>query len=168
MVLPKESHHPLPPTMSLLQLRPEVERVRQTLNTFVVEQCQPSEAEYEAHLSGRSGPDRWSVGAVPPCVERLKAEAQRLGLWNLFLPHAIPETVPGHRSLAPQMYLTNREYGILCEVSCIFMFELYRRLPSAMENYPRFYAQWANISAIGTSQDKKLSRASLGIAPSGF
>ncbi|EED86410.1 ACYL-COA dehydrogenase [Thalassiosira pseudonana CCMP1335] len=38
-------------------------------------------------------------------MDALKSKAQSLGFWNLFLPHELPE-----------MYLTNREYGILCEV----------------------------------------------------
>jgi len=66
-------------------------------------------------------------------MERLKSEAQALGFWNLFLPHLVPEHLLmgdgsggsknggdeysiGNASLTPSMYLSNREYGIFCEV----------------------------------------------------
>lgn len=49
------------------------------------------------------------------------AEAKRQGLWNLFLPHQLPthltnsQSPSNNSSISPSQYLTNREYGILCE-----------------------------------------------------
>jgi acyl-CoA dehydrogenase len=65
------------------------------LNTRVL----PAEAEYDAYRAS-VGPDDHKL---PPVVERLKAEARALGLWNLFLPD-----VSG---------LTNVEYAQLAEIS---------------------------------------------------
>ena len=101
--------------MSLLSLRPEVEALREKLQVFVEEECIPAEEEYEEHMKGRSGSDRWTADAIPPVIERLKDRARELGLWNLFLPHPLPATVSSP-SREPTMYLSNREYGILCEI----------------------------------------------------
>jgi len=101
--------------MSLLSLRPEAEALREKLQIFVEEECIPAEEEYEEHMKGRSGRERWTTDAIPPVIERLKAKARELGLWNLFLPHPLPAAVSSpHRQ--PTLYLTNREYGILCEI----------------------------------------------------
>jgi len=100
--------------MSLEYLRPEVARLKEVLESFVHEQCQPAEREFEEHMKPRHGADRWTLDAIPPCMERLKKEAKRLGLWNMFLPHKLP---PQFAHLGPQIYLSNREYGILCEVT---------------------------------------------------
>ena len=95
--------------------------MKEKLEKFVDERCIPAEIDYERHVEQFSGADRWSPEAVPPVIERLKSEARELGFWNLFLPHP----VPGHLlagdddesgSMSPSMYLSNREYGILCEV----------------------------------------------------
>jgi len=93
-----------------------VQTLKETLETFVEKCCIPAEDIYEKHMSTRSGADRWSIEAIPPIIEDLKLEARRLGLWNLFLPrdHPLPNYIPS--DLAPNVYLTNREYGILCEV----------------------------------------------------
>lgn len=101
--------------MSLLSLRPEVEALRENLEIFVEEECIPAEEEYEEHMKGRSGGERWTAEAIPPVIERLKVRARELGFWNLFLPHPLPATVSSP-SREPTMYLSNREYGILCEI----------------------------------------------------
>ena len=100
---------------SLLSLRPEVEALREKLTIFVEEECIPAEEEYEEHMKGRSGPERWTTEAIPPVIERLKVRARKLGFWNLFLPHPLPATVSSP-SREPTIYLSNREYGILCEI----------------------------------------------------
>lgn len=98
--------------MSLSRLSPELIALKATLNQFVVEKCQPAELEYEHHMKNRIGSNRWTMDAIPPCIERLKDEAKALGLWNLFIPpHLLPQT-PCCR---PPVVLSYREYGILCE-----------------------------------------------------
>eukprot|EP00548_Thalassiothrix_antarctica_P007453 CAMPEP_0194142046 /NCGR_PEP_ID=MMETSP0152-20130528/11378_1 /TAXON_ID=1049557 /ORGANISM="Thalassiothrix antarctica, Strain L6-D1" /LENGTH=435 /DNA_ID=CAMNT_0038840861 /DNA_START=10 /DNA_END=1314 /DNA_ORIENTATION=+ len=99
---------------SLSRLTPEIERLRIVLEKFVIEKCQPAEHEYEAHMENRVGRDRWTIDAIPPCIERLKVEAKSLGLWNLFIPpHLLAHVPRGH---APSIPMSYREYGILCEV----------------------------------------------------
>ena len=101
--------------MSMLEsLSPQVQALRDKLELFVIKECQPAELEYEAHMKTRLGADRWTLEAIPPCVERLKNSAKQLGLWNLFIPpHLIPN-LPD-RSMGPSLPLTFREYGMLCE-----------------------------------------------------
>ncbi len=113
------------PSSSLEILSPEVQSLKEKLERFVIERCQPAEIEFENHLENRVGSERWTADAVPPCINRLKDEAKDLGLWNLFLPHPLPSFLvdgtcssgsgsnPVHE---PTKYLTNREYGILCEI----------------------------------------------------
>ena len=109
--------------MSLLALSPEASALRERLEKFVNERCIPAEEEYDRHIAQFSGPDRWTPDAVPPAIERLKSEARSLGLWNLFLPLPVPDHLlvddddgGGSHTMAPSMYLSNREYGMLCEV----------------------------------------------------
>jgi acyl-CoA dehydrogenase len=101
--------------MSMLEsLSPPAKAIRDKLERFVIEECQPAELEYEEHMKTRLGADRWTFDAIPPCMERLKTRAKQLGLWNLFIPpHLIPH-LP-ERSLGPEFPLTFREYGVLCE-----------------------------------------------------
>lgn len=106
--------------MSLLALSPKAAALKEKLEKFVNERCIPAEKEYEDHINQFSGKDRWTLAAVPPVVERLKREARDLGFWNLFLPHPVPDHLVGGDQddvpITPSMYLSNREYGILCEV----------------------------------------------------
>jgi len=94
-------------------LSTEMLELKRRLETFVREYCQPAEQEYEDHLKNRIGANRWTLEAVPPCVERLKKEAKDQGFWNLFLPHRLPIFL---QHLSPPKYLSNVEYAILCEV----------------------------------------------------
>jgi acyl-CoA dehydrogenase len=119
--------------MSLLALSPTASILKDKLEKFVNERCIPAEIEYEDHIDQYSGVDRWKLAAIPPVMDQLKVEAQALGLWNVFLPHPIPDHLlaeDGSSSsstnvgagasaavpMVPSMYLSNREYGILCEV----------------------------------------------------
>ncbi|KAH6568314.1 hypothetical protein BASA62_005527 [Batrachochytrium salamandrivorans] len=74
----------------------------QTLVEFVEYECIPAEKLYEQQHG--QGAYRWKI--IPKVIETLKSKAQKLGLWNLFLPKTYPES-PG---------LSNLEYAVLCEV----------------------------------------------------
>ncbi len=78
---------------------PKIKDLQTRLSAFMDEHVYPNEAAFRAEIA--TG-DRWQ----PTCtVETLKAEAQKAGLWNLFLPES--EYGAG---------LTNREYAPLCEI----------------------------------------------------
>ena len=70
------------------------------LTEFMHEEVMPAEAQYKQQLNG--GGD-WSQWRQPEVMERLKARARELGLWNLFLPGA-------HGA-----GLSNAEYATLAE-----------------------------------------------------
>ncbi|KAJ1836671.1 hypothetical protein LPJ70_006111, partial [Coemansia sp. RSA 2708] len=88
--------------MSIVQLSARAEKLRDVLTAFVEDECIPAEAEYRRELG--TGAQRWQT--VPQVMERLKARAQELGLWNLFLT----------REYAEGGGLTNYEYAVLCEI----------------------------------------------------
>ena len=99
--------------MTFPALTPRVQKLYVDLKRFVDEECIPAEPEYEKQISDidnglqhsfSTKSPRWS--RVPPTIETLKLKAQKLQLWNLFLPKTYGES-PG---------LTNYEYGVLCEV----------------------------------------------------
>ncbi|KAF4120821.1 acyl-CoA dehydrogenase [Geosmithia morbida] len=69
---------------------------------FVEEECIPADPVLEAQVG--EGDDRWETH--PPIIEELKAKAQKLGLWNMFLPK-------GHYAESPGW--TNLEYGLMAE-----------------------------------------------------
>ena len=71
------------------------------LEAFMLEHVYPAEAVYDAELKA-FGTNRWQV---LPIVEKLKEQARRAGLWNLFLPES-------DRGAG----LSNLEYAPLCEV----------------------------------------------------
>ncbi|WP_338777717.1 acyl-CoA dehydrogenase [Metabacillus sp. FJAT-52054] len=79
----------------------KVQDLQKRLNEFMDEHVYPNEKRYEEELNSQSS--RWS--AVPEVMETLKKEAQKQGLWNLFLPDS--EYGAG---------LTNVEYAPLCEI----------------------------------------------------
>jgi acyl-CoA dehydrogenase len=66
---------------------------------FMREHVLPAEASYTAYRR-KAGPDDH---VVPPVIEDLKREAQRIGLWNLFLPS--------------ESGLTQLEYAPIAELS---------------------------------------------------
>ncbi|KAJ2233468.1 hypothetical protein H4R99_008206 [Coemansia sp. RSA 1722] len=88
--------------MSLVQLSPRVQELQRRLTEFVENECIPAEAEYQKALG--EGAQRWKT--VPPVMERLKARARSLGLWNLFLTKEYKDGAG----------LTNYEYAVLCEI----------------------------------------------------
>ena len=73
--------------------------LQQTLTAFMDEHVYPAEPAYQEAVD--AAPERW---APPPLIEPLKEEAERQGLWNLFLPG---EDGAG---------LTNLQYAPLCEI----------------------------------------------------
>ena len=85
----------------LEELSPRLQVLKERLERFLVEECQPAEEEYELHMRDLVRASRWTMEAIPPCIERLKGRAKTLGLWNLF--HELSSSV--------------HEYGILCEVT---------------------------------------------------
>ena len=106
--------------MSLHALSPTASALKTKLESFVNTRCIPAEKIYDEHISKFAGGDRWTAAAVPPIIEQLKREAQQLGFWNLFLPHQLPNHLVSSNNnsikISPSIYLSNREYGILCEV----------------------------------------------------
>ncbi|HVU72862.1 MAG TPA: acyl-CoA dehydrogenase family protein, partial [Mycobacteriales bacterium] len=66
---------------------------------FLREECLPAEAEYDEAIATRPASDR----SLPVVVEKLKARARELGLWNAFLP--------------AESGLTNVDYAPLAELS---------------------------------------------------
>jgi acyl-CoA dehydrogenase len=77
----------------------KVEAWRSRVLEFMTEQIYPAEPIYDEQR--RTG-IAWST---PPIMAQLKAEAERRGLWNMFLPNK--ERGAG---------LTNLEYAPLCEL----------------------------------------------------
>merc|ERR1712000_682330 len=69
---------------------------------FVEEECIPADPVLEAQVG--EGDARWN--AHPAIIEDLKTKAQKLGLWNMFLPK-------GHYKESPGW--TNLEYGLMAE-----------------------------------------------------
>lgn len=106
--------------MSLHALSPTASTLKAKLEAFVNDRCIPAEQLYDEHIAKFTGANRWTVDAIPPIIEELKREAQSLGFWNLFSPHALPDHLisanNGGVNISPSIYLSNREYGILCEV----------------------------------------------------
>ncbi len=78
---------------------PKVAALREQVREFIDSRILPREHEFEQQLAASP----WETPAV---VEELKAEARKLGLWNLFLPPVYGEYSPG---------LTNAEYAPLAE-----------------------------------------------------
>jgi acyl-CoA dehydrogenase len=80
-------------------LSPKAEDLRGRLRDFIDSRVLPAEEPYTAYRREKGPEDH----TVPPVVEELKAEARKLGLWNLFLPD-----LSG---------LTNLEYAPLAELT---------------------------------------------------
>jgi len=77
----------------------KIKDLQARLTVFMEEHIYPNEATFRAEIADG---DRWQPTDI---VEALKAQAQKVGLWNLFLPES--EYAAG---------LTNREYAPLCEI----------------------------------------------------
>ena len=97
--------------------------LQSTLQTFLDNDVIPAEVIYEAHIAKFTHSDRWKSVAVPPVLHQLKAKAQSIGLWNLFLPHEIPEKLvqlnaklTPYIPIQPVQVLSNRDYAPLAEI----------------------------------------------------
>ncbi|PVV05355.1 hypothetical protein BB560_000136 [Smittium megazygosporum] len=86
----------------IAEISPRAQKVIDTLRKFVNEECIPNEERYERELG--VGAERWE--REPPVVDELRAKAQELGLWNLFLPKEYKEGAG----------FTNYEYAHMCEI----------------------------------------------------
>ncbi|HLY83991.1 MAG TPA: acyl-CoA dehydrogenase family protein [Acidimicrobiales bacterium] len=76
--------------------------VQEDVRRFMDDYIYPAEEEYYAEVE-QLGPDGY-----PPMLEKLKAVALERGLWNLFLPHLMPDH-PGTR-------LSNLDYAPISEM----------------------------------------------------
>jgi acyl-CoA dehydrogenase len=76
--------------------------LRDRLLEFMDSQVYPAQAEFDAQLAALDNP--WAWDSVP-VLAQLRAEARRLGLWNLFLP--------GEHGAG----LTNLQYAPLAEIT---------------------------------------------------
>jgi alkylation response protein AidB-like acyl-CoA dehydrogenase len=86
------------------------ERARMVLDQverFVHERVVPNEQTYRDQLVGS---DDWRQWRIPPVVEELKAEARKLGLWNLFLPDEEYGADLDNRDYAPIAEITGRSF----------------------------------------------------------
>jgi acyl-CoA dehydrogenase len=77
--------------------------LRERLLAFMDDYIYPNESVYEEQLRASGQPH-----FHPPVIEELKQRARELGLWNLFLPHDVPN------GLAPG--LSNLDYAPLAEI----------------------------------------------------
>jgi acyl-CoA dehydrogenase len=85
------------------ELSDQCQELRERLLAFMDEHVYPAEPVYHEQLIAAGDPH-----GQPPVMEDLKARAQEVGLWNLFLPH-------GHEDgLAPA--LSNLDYAPLAEI----------------------------------------------------
>ena len=84
----------------MLEPSPRAAALKASLIDFMARRISPNEARLHEEHAGLAS--RWQA---PPLLDELKAEARKLGLWNLFLPHA--EHGAG---------LSNLDYAHLCEV----------------------------------------------------
>ncbi|KAG7340561.1 acyl-CoA dehydrogenase [Nitzschia inconspicua] len=113
----QQTEPPLQP--SLTYLRPEVQALKERLDTFIEREVIPCERLYHDHMHSRHGNERWTMDALPPCLATLQQRAQSLGLWNLFLPPRLLQHISTSSNIPnqwlPKIPLSYREYGILAE-----------------------------------------------------
>ena len=91
--------------MNFFDVSERVSQLLDQLQQFMNDHIVPNEEQVWSEVRAQrwDSPEGW--GSVPT-VERLKVQAQKQGLWNLFLPHS-PRVPEG---------LSNLEYAPLCEV----------------------------------------------------
>ena len=82
---------------------PKVSALRQQVREFIDTHIEPNEHEFEQQLAK-------SPWETPEIVQRLKVEARKQGLWNLFLPPVYGKYSAG---------LTNAEYAPNARPLCV-------------------------------------------------
>lgn len=85
--------------------RPQTNRSQ--LEVFVEQECIPADTVYEQQVSAHGGDAKARFSTHPQVIEDLKARAQALGLWNLFLPRSHGGEGAG---------FSNLEYGLMAEL----------------------------------------------------
>lgn len=90
------------PTIAANRVSDRAKKTLDAVAKFVQEECIPADAVFEAQTG--AGDARWE--GHPQIIEELKAKAQALGLWNMFLPKGHYKESPGY---------TNLEYGLMAE-----------------------------------------------------
>ncbi|KIH88600.1 acyl-CoA dehydrogenase [Sporothrix brasiliensis 5110] len=90
------------PTIAANRVSDKAKQALDTVAKFVQEECIPADAVFDAQVG--FGDARWE--GHPQIIEELKEKAQKLGLWNLFLPKAHYKESPG---------FSNLEYGLMAE-----------------------------------------------------
>ncbi|CAK7220757.1 hypothetical protein SBRCBS47491_004295 [Sporothrix bragantina] len=90
------------PTICSNRVSDKAKQYLDTVAKFVQEECIPADAVFDAQVG--VGDARWE--GHPHIIEELKAKAQKLGLWNLFLPKGHYKESPG---------FSNLEYGLMAE-----------------------------------------------------
>ncbi|CAK9437552.1 uncharacterized protein LODBEIA_P19300 [Lodderomyces beijingensis] len=88
------------PAVFLEKISPRGLEAIQKTKDFVNEYCLPADEIYAKQIS-KDPATRWTT--IPPIMEKLKAKARELGLWNMFLSKRYEEG-PGY---------TNLEYGLM-------------------------------------------------------
>jgi acyl-CoA dehydrogenase len=78
-------------------------RLRSTLLGFMEESVYPAEPVYEQQMA-----EAGDANFHPPVLEELKAEARRLGLWNLFYQGGNPDDALSHAEYAPLAEIMGR------------------------------------------------------------
>jgi len=77
------------------------------VDRFVRERVIPNERTYFDQLAHT---DDWRAWRIPPIMDTLKAEAKRLGLWNLFLPESAYGAGLDNRDYAPLAEIMGRSF----------------------------------------------------------
>ncbi|CAK7241408.1 MAG: hypothetical protein STHCBS139747_002869 [Sporothrix thermara] len=90
------------PTICSNRVSDKAKQYLDAVAKFVQEECIPADAVFDAQVG--VGDARWE--GHPHIIEELKVKAQKLGLWNLFLPKGHYKESPG---------FTNLEYGLMAE-----------------------------------------------------
>ncbi|CAG8959428.1 hypothetical protein HYFRA_00001326 [Hymenoscyphus fraxineus] len=91
------------PIIAANRVSDKAKKTIDVLKKFVDERCIPADAIYTAQLG--AGTDRWEHHSS--VLDDLKVEAQKLGLWNMFLPKGHYKESPG---------FSNLEYGLMAEI----------------------------------------------------